>query len=109
MKYAIMVLALVGVLASPRPAAANFTGNEMLNHCMDQSGFGKVLCVGYVIGFKSRDEISMKGQKKFICWPVAPIGQFQDVLVKYLRNNPEHRHNQITPLAWRAFTKAFPC
>jgi len=33
MRYAIIVLALLGVLASPRPAAAAITGNELLSEC----------------------------------------------------------------------------
>ena len=33
MRYAIIVLALLGVLAAPRPAAAANTGNDLLAAC----------------------------------------------------------------------------
>ena len=45
MKYAIMVLALVGVLASPRPAAVE-DDNDLLDAC--KSGLA---CVTYMTGW----------------------------------------------------------
>ena len=45
MKYAIMVLALVGVLASPRPAAVE-DDNDFLDAC--KSGLA---CVTYMTGW----------------------------------------------------------
>ena len=48
MRYAIIVLALLGVLATPRPAAA-LTGNELLVLCKTET---EVTCGLYVLGWR---------------------------------------------------------
>ena len=49
MRYAIMILALVGVLALPRPAAA-MTGNQLLVNCYLGGADGNA-CKSILIGF----------------------------------------------------------
>ncbi len=108
MRYAIMILALVGVLALPRPAAA-IKGNELLERCTHEAQALELWCMGYVSGWQGRNDIRIKGTAKFICFPEARVSQFKDVLVKYLKNHPETRHQNAVPLTWRAFKEAFPC
>ena len=122
MKYAIMVLALVGVLARPAAAIGLTTGNQMLSMCKS----APVLCVTYAMGwqhahlFAVMTEGAKKGLKKAdnikrtaptnICFPKnATYGQSGDVLIKYLQDHPEKRHEPLSGLAALAFIKAFPC
>ena len=53
MKYAIMVLALVGVLAQPTAAIAA-TGNEMFGWCKQSAS----LCVGYAWGWRNGHDVA---------------------------------------------------
>ena len=120
MRYAIMILALVGVLALPRPAAA-ITGNEFLERCekKDKVNVGWFWCTGYVEGWAESQIISSafaKAQKtgamKWVCFPKGGKmlnTQLVDVLVKYLNNHPEARHQKTMILAHKAFSEAFPC
>ena len=47
MRYAIIVLALLGVLASPRPAASDVTGNTLLEVCENE-----LVCSAYAMGWR---------------------------------------------------------
>ena len=51
MRYAIIVLALLGVLASPRPAAAGFGGNDFLKFC-ERNKAGSNACTFYIVGWR---------------------------------------------------------
>ena len=105
MRYAIIVLALLGVLASPRPASAQ-TGNELLKICPAND---KSSCRMYINGWID-GIIVPKSLTKLICIPDGVTnGQMTDVFVKYLRAHPEKRHKIASILAWEATQKAFPC
>ena len=60
-KYAIMVLALVRALASPKPAATQTTGNEFLELCdlvlPDGRKVGKNHCTMFVLGWRTAFKI----------------------------------------------------
>jgi len=133
MKYAIMVLALVGVLARPTAAIAEkggISGNVMLETCQNI----RDLCSIYSMGWRnsqkativraaelkgisivdgadaSADAIRAEFKLYWVCIPQKVTnGQMGDVLIKYLQDHPEKRHNDVGVLAWRAFRKAFPC
>jgi len=108
MRYAIMNLALVGVLALPRPAAA-LDGNELLDRCTHEDEAVELWCMGYASGWHGRNAIRAKGDSNPICFPEARASQFKDVLVKYLKNHPETRHQHAVLLTFKAFKEAFPC
>ncbi len=60
MKYAIMVLALVGVLARPTAAIAEATGNKMLELCTQSADVGVALCAaGYAWGWRSGHTVAI--------------------------------------------------
>jgi len=110
MRYAIMILALVGVLASPRPAAA-LTGNDLLERC-SKDGEKWFWCHGFVVGWAQRQRIAAADPKaeKYACLPTgAPFTQLMDVLIKALKNHPEVRHKDAAILVTLAFKEAFPC
>ena len=130
MKYAIMVLALLCVLA--RPTAADgvsgnkmATGNQMFEWCKES----RDICGMYAMGWREAHSTTIvlvgiqKGlsDKKAlgnlqhatptgICLPQGTKnGQLADVLIKYLRDHPKKRHLQQAMLTIFAFRKAFPC
>ena len=125
MKYAIMVLALVGVLARPTAAIAETTGNEMLELCKKDPS----ICMIFAAGWRSGHNVALieVGLKKGIseakifdamkrasptgsCLPfIVTNTQLGDVLMNHLRAHPETRHQNIGVLALAAFIKAFPC
>ena len=101
MRYAITVLALLGVLASPRPAAAS-TGNGLLEAC-GMGDAGGVACTYYVVGWRDAFAIATgecygpkrmeQNLKMRICIPDGVTnGQLEKVVLKYLRDNPATLH-----------------
>jgi len=131
MKYAIIVLALVGVLARPTAAIAEATGNEILQWCKQlrqictsyaggwRSGHWAVLTAAYYATRKiPTEQKQLDAQLKVIkrtaptniCIPrVVTNGQLADILMNHLRAHPETRHLQVGYLIVPAFRKAFPC
>lgn len=130
MKYAIMVLALVGVLATPRLAAA-LTGNDLLKVC-GSGETGKLACNSYVHGwrdaFSAANIIKIHAQNNWRpgevptqkqashnreMWVCIPKGvsysQMRKVLLKYLRDNPEKLNETSNFLTLKAIQKAFRC
>ncbi len=94
MRYAIIVLALLGVLASPRPSAAALTGNDLLGICET-----KLACGAHVMGWRDAlygatfyiygGKAAGRNPKMGICIPKgATNGQLYKVLMKYLRDHP---------------------
>jgi hypothetical protein len=79
-------------------------GNELLTDCsaQDERSFE---CLGYVEGLADTLEVL-----KTIC-PAegVTLGQFKDVILKYLRDHPEHRHFAAADEGGEALIKAFPC
>ncbi len=128
MKYAIMVLSLVGVLARPTAATAEVTdmskatGNDMLELCE----VNRSVCIWYAMGWDHGHDVAVtvagwqRGRKDInailrlaptgICAPPqATNHQLGDVLIQYLRDYPEKRHEPIRDLTALAFREAFPC
>lgn len=119
------------VLVATMASAGNLSGNEMLEACEApdesvMSGF----CLGYVIGVVEgmkwgaalpiyaarKGDISIDDANDFanrltrFCAPDSvTYGQYVDVFLKHLRQNPEVRHESARTLAQDAFSEAFPC
>ena len=123
MKYAIMVLALVGVLARPTAALADTSGIKMLEFCKQDPDLCGLYSAGWrngqmdtivraarLKGLRGADAIRAESKFYLVCIPQKVTnGQSGDVLIKYLQDHPETRHKDVGVLAWRAFRKAFPC
>ena len=123
MKYAIMVLALVGVLALPRPAAAELNGNEYLELCKLSKVHCGLLMLGLRTGFLFATHRMIKakilpadhddlGRNPIlgICFPKKLTNdQLADVFVKFLNDRPQHRHYPLSPLIGVAMLEYFPC
>ena len=114
MKYAIMVLALVGVLATPRLASA-ITGNDLYPWCKEDRSFCIVYITGWVAGVTAKS-IARRQQDLFrhptmkFCMPSKFTTQTStDIFMNYLRDHPEMRGTTAGISAWRAFKEAWPC
>ena len=115
MKYAIIVLALVGVLATPQLAAADITGNALYPWCKKDRNYCVVYVEGWVNGVTAKS-IARRQKDLFshptmkICMPSKfTTQQSADIFMNYLRDHPEMRDKTTGILACLAFRKAFPC
>lgn len=119
-----MAFAFVG-----QAGAENLTGNELLSICdqadadLAQAGF----CAGYVLGAvegmkwgvsaplliagDSTESAERSGNilLGFCLSPDATLGQYRDIAIKYLRENPAARHDSARSLIHIALREAFPC
>ncbi len=103
MRHLIIVMALT--LLSSWPAHAAFkSGNDLLEYCEKEKGsFDRGVCGGYIIGV-----VDNSGTQ--ICLPDGVIvGQLQDVVVQFLKNNPNSRHYTGSSIVALSLKKAFPC
>ncbi len=122
-------IVLIGCLSVPLAAQAdNMTGNDLLTFCEAtdseaQTGY----CVGYVSGViegmkwgiaapllasgKNAAEADSMGNTLLgFCLPAdATLGQYRDVVMLYLRNNPAERHGSARIQVQLALQAAFPC
>lgn len=90
------------------------TGNEFATWCKaQQGGFERGMCLGYldgVIDTHTSFIIAGSGALGFICIPdKVTKGQARDVVLKYMRDNPEQTHLSASTLVIAALREAFPC
>ena len=118
MKYAIMVLALVGILATPRLAAAKLTGNQFLDMCKNS----ELACLAYLHGWvdafvittiymKDNNDVKKRNNHLINVCLSSEVTQTQKkmVLLKFLRDHPEMLHESSALLTYFAMKGAFPC
>jgi hypothetical protein len=117
-RRAFLALCAIGSLGAPLTATA-FTGNELLGVCNDGNTnnikFG--LCLGFIKGVS---EGFMIGERVFnpqpnqqripYCIPDSVTdGQIRDIVIVYLRQNPEWRHEGAVGAIVSSLRNAFPC
>lgn len=118
MRQIILAALLAGVLSGEGHAESSgaiMTGNKLLDYCSSPLGtLESGVCNGYVAAIydvllaPAAASAIIKGW--FACIPPgATLGQLRDVVVAYLRNNPQHRHYGAPALAALALALAFPC
>ncbi len=81
-------------------------GNVLYDHCEKLSQY----CVGYVLGIADamKNHNTVDGYAS--CIPDQSTGtQLIDVVIKYMSNHPERRHEAAVSLVSKAFEEAFPC
>ena len=79
----------------------------------DQEMIESLWCIGYVAGFLDSMSIAqtLGGGRQGVCLPQRGIQNEQAIriLVKYLRDNPQHLHETGRMSLYIALGKAFPC
>lgn len=92
-------------------------GNGLLQACTDEghlADLNNALCMGYLEG--AREGLNLlqlqlekdKTGAKFCEPEEVPLSQVRDIVVKYLRDNPEHRHEVSVVLVYAALHRAWP-
>jgi hypothetical protein len=110
MKYAIIVLALVGVLVSPRPATAG-SAQYLSKLCAQKSASEEHVCMMYIIGAIDGLELMMALLKKrTICIPKYfrnSVDQQTTLVKEFMRNNPPKDNEDAEMIVFVALAKAF--
>lgn len=88
-------------------------GNELLKFCTDTDPdtFYQAMCLGYIRG---ADATLLLWAGANEATPYCPpsnvtVGQLKDVVVSYLRRNPNIRHESAPLLILKAEIAAWPC
>jgi hypothetical protein len=110
-----VLLALVAFLGT-HPASAQGpygmrTGNDVLSVCTGSHTNEQLMCVSWFAGLAAgiQSVLVLTGSRR-LCLPEnSNVGQYRDVVLAYLRTNPERRHLLAGPLAVVALMRAFPC
>jgi Rap1a immunity proteins len=110
MARTITIAALVGML-SATPAGAGtdnnvLSGEELLRLCEGSAGYCAGFAAGLAIGVDVGKWESPDGTAA--CLPQVTFSQMEDVLTKYLRDHPEHRHHSAINLVTVAILTAWP-
>lgn len=97
---------LAFVFTSFLAARAFESGNELLQDCTRQV---QSLCLGYIEAVS--DALSGNSVNGYeACIPLeVTVGQLQDIVVQYLRQDPRDRHLGAIGLVAHAISNAFPC
>lgn len=94
------------------------TGNELLARCKEQSAYSQGHCIGFISGFITGFRNGVKQQSlsektipddglNLYIPDTATVGQLVDIVVKYLENHPETRHESSGLLIYCAAREAF--
>lgn len=95
------------------PASAQFlSGNKLLGYCQGKPGSADFsTCLGFVAGVS--DSIGLYQDvllaERVVCVPKTQLGQVREVVVQYLINTPQKRHEDAAFLSYLAMVAAFPC
>ena len=112
MKRLILALAMV-VMVSPAWGAVVFkNGNKLLSDCNESLGsHSEAFCIGYIMGVYDAIQSNDGTLNGFTncSGDFVVNGQIRDVVVKWLKDNPQHRHNGASGLISHALQEAFPC
>lgn len=98
---------MIGLLMLGAVAAQTWeTGNSLLRECQNRTL--EPACVGYLDGVTDTD--AALGRPVSVCLPQAvERGQVRDVVVKWLLDHPEQRHQYAPDLVIKALSSVFPC
>lgn len=89
------------------PAAAYFyTGNELWTFCKNESSSS---CLVYILSAVDMHTAAVEDGKFFCIPPKVTGGQIEDVVKKYLQDNPADRHKPAAFLVIDALQAVFPC
>ena len=120
---------LIGFCHVQLAFAQTISGNDLLSACETAADAQQGFCVGYIIG--ANEGLRLGAATAYIFVEAAPTteeinnasdlilgwcalsevenGQLKDVVVGYLQNHPEIRHESARSLIRSALVEAFPC
>jgi len=89
---------------------SDINGNDLLRYCSSHQPFELNFCTGYIEGVRDGlmfAAVSLKSEPFFAVPNEAKMEQLKDIVVKYLRDNPETRHKPAGMLTFIALKQAF--
>tara|TARA_R110000868_G_scaffold196613_2_gene442579 strand:- start:1521 stop:1850 length:330 start_codon:yes stop_codon:yes gene_type:complete len=108
MKWLLYVGLVIGVMSSASAGYRN--GNNIFKLCTTEKSdslyyINLAECDGYITGV-----VDLAASEKKLCSPKqVTIGQLRDITVKWLSDNPQHRHFTANSLVIAALIEAYPC
>ena len=123
-KVSLFAVGALALAVHAAPARAEFVdGNQLYRWCTTAESDGirhfqsQASCISFITGaadtIRSADRwAEWKGRPKLAiaCLPAnVEVGQIEDVVVAYLRNNPADRHHPAAAVAIEAMNSAYPC
>ena len=102
------MISLLMALALQTTSPVFLSGNQLLEHCSNSDNAQlRAGCAFYVMGVS--DTLRASGATT-ACPPRDITGiQATDVVIRFLRDNPQYRHMSAASLVVGALQSAFPC
>jgi hypothetical protein len=90
-----ILLTVVAIPADAYEPRAAMSGNQLLSVCESAAASDHSACTAYVAGVVDLlEQLAFRDDVK--CWPAIPqqvtVQQMADIVLKYLKDHPEHRH-----------------
>ena len=95
---------------SSRNCPGFVNGNDLYAYCTASDNSKRGICLGYVEGMADSIGLMQTASAAAVfCIPPVLASQARDVVVKYLQDNPAHRHEAGATLVMEALHDAWPC
>jgi hypothetical protein len=103
-----ILLYLCSLIATSAISGSTFyTGNELYGKGESSNQNDKTFALGYIAGVS---DVLVGDDMLKTCVPEnVTVGQMRDIVIKYLKDNPEKRHFTAHSNVGVALFKAFPC
>jgi hypothetical protein len=99
-----------GIAGAAETGSAFLNGNDLYAYCTASENFKRGICLGYIEGLADSIGVMQSiSAAVVVCFPPVSGGQARDVVVKYLQENPAHRHEAGATLVMEALHDAWPC
>ena len=109
-KYLMLAAALMWSTPAHSRNVVSNDGNELLELCSNSDYFSQGYCMGYIRALSSGVNLILYTGGKQICYqPNITVGQMRDVVVSYIRRNPQSRNKDAIVLVSWALAEAWPC
>ena len=104
MKYLFLIIALLVLGIAPAKAQKSvwLNGNDFFTQCTSDNLSVQMMCSAYIAG--------VMDATNSICMPLTTtLKQTRDIVVKYLKENPQVRHHEAVRLVQNSLAPVFPC
>jgi hypothetical protein len=112
----IVVLTASRVSVAQQPTTDFSKGNGLLKVCSSDRTVDSDICLGYIVGAADgldlmNDQVKKKcNRSRSFCYPSGvAFGQIRDVVINYLKANPDKRQDDSALLVELAMNQAWPC
>ena len=115
---AMIIVSVVGPAQAPAQGGSTYfqNGNKLYADCTSNNRYDQAYCLGYVVGVTDlavnlSDAAELGARPPKVCIPLGVTqGQVKDVVIDYLRRDPEHRHHVTAVVQVEiAVVDAWPC